>query len=180
LAEETEIDLVAADELISANTDTTSFACKAGCSWCCHQLIVMTNHRDGKVIVDAARRSMTAAQFSAFEDATRAQAERIAALPYERAEAMRWPCPLLIDDRCSVYEQRPVACRSVFSPDADCCRAMVAADDFAELSEAHQTLATEIGERALALQIAVNDRRPIDRPVELRELLVRWLDEPAD
>lgn len=176
----TEFDLVAADELISAHTDTMSFACKAGCSWCCHQLVVMTNHADGKSILDAARRGMTAAQFSAFEDTVRAQAAQIAGLPYERAEAMRWPCPLLADDRCSVYEQRPIACRSVFSPNADCCRAMVDADDFAELTEAHQALATEIGERALALQIAVNDRRPIDRPVELRELLVHWLDDRAD
>ncbi|MGI9343470.1 MAG: YkgJ family cysteine cluster protein [Gammaproteobacteria bacterium] len=175
-----EFDLVAADELIAAHTDASSFACKVGCSWCCHQLVVMTNHADGKSILDAARSRMTAAQFANFEATVRDQAARIAALPYEQAEAMRWPCPLLVDDRCSVYELRPVACRSVFSTDPECCRAMAEADDFAELTQAHQALATDIGERALALQIAVNDRRPIDRPIELRELLLRWLDDPAD
>jgi Fe-S-cluster containining protein len=176
----TEFDLVAADELIAARIEAETFACAPGCSWCCHQLVVMTNHADGKSIVDAARRRMTTAQFATFEARVRDQAERIAALPHEQAEAMRWPCPLLVDDRCSVYEHRPVACRSVFSPDAHCCRSMAEADDFAELSEAHQALATDIGERALALQIAVNDRRPLDRPIELRELLMRWLDAPRD
>lgn len=176
----TEFDLIAADALIAARTGSESFACRSGCSWCCHQLIVMTNHADGKTILDAARQRLSAAQFAELASTLREQAERIAALPHERAETMRWTCPFLFDRRCIVYDVRPVACRTVFSPDAACCRAMLDAQDFDELSDAHQELATEIGERAFALQIAVNDRRPIDGPIEMRALLVRWLDdEPA-
>ena len=53
------------------------------------------------------------------------------------------------------------------------------AERFDQLSPAHQDMATEISERALALQIEVNDRRPIDGPIELRALLVRLLDAGA-
>ena len=75
-----------------------------------------------------------------------------------------------------MYEVRPVACRSVFSPDADTCRAMMQTNDFESLTPGQQATATAIGERAFRLQIAVNDQRPIDAPIELRELLVRLLD----
>lgn len=173
----TEFDLVAADELIAARTDSQSFACERGCAWCCHQLVVMTNHDDGRVILNAARNRMSAAQFQAFESAAREQAEQIGALPYEEAETQQWTCPLLIDDQCAVYDVRPIACRSVSSPDPECCKAMLEAERYDDLTPKHRELATRIGERALALQIAVNDRRPIDGPIELRDLLARLLDE---
>lgn len=173
----TEFDLVAADELIAAQTATDSFACERGCAWCCHQLIVMTHHDDGRTILKSAKKSMSDEEFRRFETTVREQAEQISALPYEEAETKQWTCPLLVDDRCVVYDVRPVACRSVFSPNADCCKAMLEAERYDELTPEHRELATEIGDRAFALQIAINDRRPIDAPIEMRELLVRLLDE---
>jgi len=173
----TEFDLIAADELIAARTEPESFACEQGCAWCCHQLVVMTHHADGRVILTAAEDRLSAEQFQTFESTVRQQAEEIGALPYEDAETKRWDCPLLVDERCVAYDVRPVACRSVFSPDADCCRAMLEAEHYGELTREQQELATKIGERAFALQIAINDRRPIDGPIELRELLTRLLDD---
>lgn len=175
----TEFDLIAADELIAAHTESQSFACARRCAWCCHQLIVMTHHADGQVILDAAEERLSAEQFRTFASTVRRQAEQIGALPYEEAETKQWTCPLLVDDQCIVYDVRPVACRSVFSPDADCCKAMLEAERYDDLTPEHRELATEIGERAFALQIAVNDRRPIDTPIEMRELLVRLLDEKS-
>jgi len=172
----TDFDLIAADELIAARTKNQAFVCKRGCAWCCHQLVVMVNHADGAAILAAAESRMSATQFREFESTVRRQAAQIAGLPYEVAETKKWSCPLLIDDRCSVYDERPIACRSVFSSDAGCCKAMLEAERFEELTNPHQMLATEIGERAFALQIAVNDRRPVDGPIELRALLVRLLD----
>ena len=137
----------------------------------------MTHHADGRVILNAARARMSDEQFAGFEAKVRQQAQRISALPYEVAETKQWTCPLLVDDRCAVYDVRPVACRSVFSPDSDCCKAMLDAERYDDLTPAHQELATEIGDRAFALQIAINDQRPIDGPIELRELLARLLDE---
>lgn len=165
------------DAYIDAEMRGVRVACKKGCSWCCHQLVVLTCRDDARRILEAARARMTAAEFAAFEALVRSQAAAIARIGHEDAQARRWPCPLLRADTCVVYDVRPVACRSVFSPDADCCRAMMQADSFEDLPPAHQALATEIGERAFRLQVAINDRRPIDGPGELRQLLVDLLDE---
>lgn len=51
------------------------------------------------------------------------------------------------------------------------------AERFEDLSDEQQALATEIGARAMALQIEINDRRPITGAVEMRSLLVELLDE---
>lgn len=164
------------DEQIATKVRGQPFACRRGCAWCCHQLIVLTHWDDGRQILDAARERMTAEEFEAFVERLRAQSREIHELGHEAAEARRWTCPLLKEGECVVYDVRPVACRSVFSPDADTCRAMMETDDFDTLTPEQQATTTAIGERAFSLQIAVNDQRPVDGPVELRELLVRLID----
>ena len=166
-----------ADQIISEATAGQSLDCHKGCAWCCHQLVVVTHWDDGVKILAAAREAMTADEFAQFEGRVREQAAAIESMGHEKAETKDWTCPLLKDDECQVYAVRPVACRTVFSSDAACCRAMMEASDFGELAPDHQALATEISERSFRLQIAINDRRPIDGPMELRSLLVRLLDQ---
>lgn len=177
---DTEAECPQVDELIAAATASDSFACKRGCSWCCHQLIVMVNHADGEAILDAAEARMSREQFRAFAVTVRRQAREIDSMPYEEAETRTWTCPLLVNNQCLVYDVRPIACRSVFSSDASCCKAMLEAERFDDLTDAQQGLATEIGERAMSLQIAANDLRPIDAPIELRALLARLLERRAE
>ncbi|RMF95287.1 MAG: hypothetical protein D6727_11030 [Gammaproteobacteria bacterium] len=165
------------DALIEAEVAGERFACRAGCAWCCHQLVVLTNWDDGREILRRARARMSPARYRQFVSEVRRQARAIEALGHAEAEGRRWPCPLLDNDRCTVYEVRPVACRSVFSRNADTCRAMMEHEDFAALTETQQREATEIGERAFRLQVMINDRRRIDGPVELRALLARLLNE---
>ncbi len=165
------------DALIAAEVAGERFACRAGCAWCCHQLVVLTHWDDGREILRRARESMSPARFRQFASQVRAQAREIEALGHAEAEGRRWPCPLLENDHCSVYEVRPVACRSVFSHAALSCRAMMENEEFDALSEAQQREASAIGERAFRLQVMINDQRPIDGPIELRVLLARLLDE---
>ena len=58
------------------------------------------------------------------EDLRRRMAKRIAAIDAmsnpERVKA-RLPCPLLVDGACSVYQARPLICRSFNSFDANAC-----------------------------------------------------------
>ena len=166
-----------ADKMIHEAMSGESVDCHKGCAWCCHQLVVVTNWEDGERILEAARALMTPEEFAGFEDNVRQQAAAIESLGHDKAETRVWTCPLLKNDICQVYEVRPVACRSVFSSDEACCRAMMEARDFGELSAEHQALATEISERSFRLQIAINDRRAIHGPMELRALLVRLLDQ---
>ncbi len=171
-----EFDLLAADELIAARIDGGNFACESGCDWCCRQLIVMTNKADGRAMLAAARANRSARDYRELKRGLREQAEAIAALTHEQAEVRQWPCPFLADGKCSIYSQRPVACRSVFSSDASCCRAMLEADSYDDLSAEHQEEATKIGERAMGLQLEINDQRPVDGGFEMRALLVHLLE----
>jgi len=167
-----DIDRHIADELRGE-----SFECRKGCAWCCHQLVVLTHWDDGRQILRAARERLTAEEFEVLVERLRAQSRAISEIGHEAAEARPWTCPLLKAGECVVYDVRPVACRSVFSEAADTCRAMMETSDFNTLTQEQQATATAIGDRAFQLQIAVNDQRPVDGPVELRELLVRLLDE---
>lgn len=175
-----EFDLVAADELIARRIAGKRMDCAQGCAWCCHQLIVMTNRDDAIAMLRAARAQLSTAEFHDFEIALREQATQISKMTHEEAETKHWTCPFLRDNSCSIYDLRPVACRSVTSPDASCCKAMMEAECFAELSNGQQVVATEIGTRAMALQIEINDRRPITGAVEMRGLLVELLDGSDD
>lgn len=165
------------DNYIAAQTRGQAIACHKGCSWCCHQLVVLTCRDDGRRIIASVRERLTGAEFLEFESRTREQAAAIGRLGHEAAEALRWTCPLLLGGTCTVYAVRPVACRSVVSPDPDCCRRMMEAERFEDLTPPQQELAGEIGRHAFELQVAINDRRPVDAPIELRQLLVELLDE---
>lgn len=165
-----------AEEIIARETHGLALECKKGCSWCCHQLIVLTCAADGEAILNVVRQRLTDSEFKAFEKLIRDQAQAINALPHTEAERRQWPCPLLKDGQCLAYDVRPVACRSVFSPDSKCCEAMLEAATFGELPAPYQRIAMAITQKALRIQVTVNNSRPIDGPVELRTLLSSLLD----
>jgi hypothetical protein len=71
-----------------------SFACREGCSLCCRLHLTLFPIEAARV--GEALKSLPVEM----QDRVRAQADR--------ADA----CPLLVDDRCSVYESRPMICRS--------------------------------------------------------------------
>ena len=78
-------------------------ACRAGCSGCCqHHLSVFP--------VEAAR---IKAAVAALPDELRARIAQQARTVNEReAQAQPIACPLLVDERCSIYEARPLICRT--------------------------------------------------------------------
>lgn len=85
-------------------------ACRAGCSWCCH-LPVMTSPPEVRLAWAHARRTLPPGTL-----------EAIAREARELDVSVPRPCPFLVDDRCSVYAARPLACRGWNSTDADACR----------------------------------------------------------
>lgn len=165
------------DDIIAKETSHLKLDCKTGCDWCCQQLVVLTCRADAEAIIERCQQQMTDSEFETFKQAVFTQANTINNMPYEQAETQQWPCPLLKDHQCTVYDIRPVACRSVVSSDSSCCKAMLRAHSFDKLSKRHQQLATEIGDRAMRLQIKINDQRPIDGAFELRALLAEILQQ---
>ena len=117
------LDIMSASILPQAEKTIAEFAaaadiqCRAGCSFCCHQntdvtipeaLLVALQLGDEK----DPRRAAILAAADAFRD-----------LDDEARIATGMPCPLLVDKRCSVYDMRPITCRSLTSPDAARCQA---------------------------------------------------------
>jgi hypothetical protein len=91
--------------------------CKSGCAWCCHQSVEVTIPEAiliaGELADPADPRRQTMLD----------SAERFrGASMIERFRA-RQPCALLVDNRCSVYDNRPLLCRGMMAPDAAACQA---------------------------------------------------------
>lgn len=77
--------------------------CRAGCSSCCHHHLSVFN-------VEAANLHKAVA---ALAEETRARVARQARVVKARqAAGEAVACPLLVDDRCSIYEARPLICRT--------------------------------------------------------------------
>lgn len=165
-----------AEEVIAREIKGIKPVCKPGCDLCCHQLVILTCRADGDVILKTVKERLSPSEFEEFSSLIREQAAAIQALPHSEAEKRRWTCPLLKDGKCLVYDVRPVACRSVFSPDRDCCRAMLHAATYGDLPAPYQRMAIAISEKAIRIQIIVNNSRPIDGAIELRSLLLSMLE----
>jgi len=96
-------------------------ACRAGCSFCCRALRVEASPPEIFALaaqidsLPAAQREATLARIRAADNATRG-------LSAAQRGAARIPCPLLEDDRCSVYDSRPLSCRAAVSLDAGACK----------------------------------------------------------
>jgi hypothetical protein len=75
-----------------------AFACRAGCSDCCQQRLTVFS-------VEAEPIRAALVQLERDDPELR---ERIRAQAESDAES----CPLLVEDRCSVYDARPLICRS--------------------------------------------------------------------
>ena len=89
--------------------------CKSGCAWCCYQPVEVT-------IPEAI---LVAAQLTAASDPRRAKmfdAADSGANPGGRERRAARACPLLVDGKCSVYDDRPLMCRSIFATDGEQCR----------------------------------------------------------
>jgi Fe-S-cluster containining protein len=89
--------------------------CKSGCAWCCYQNVEVTIPEAiliaAHIAADDPRRQRVAeaaATLGGLDDSARARAGK--------------PCPLLVENRCSVYDDRPLMCRGMMAADAERCR----------------------------------------------------------
>ncbi|RAU21497.1 hypothetical protein CU669_12400 [Paramagnetospirillum kuznetsovii] len=96
-------------------------ACRAGCSWCCHQIVGVT----------AAELALLAETIAAMHPTRQAEIRQRAEAAMAKGRGMdqaQWwaaqiRCPLLEDDGlCGVHAARPLPCRGYNSADADLCR----------------------------------------------------------
>lgn len=93
------------------------FDCKPGCSYCCHFRIEVFAP---EVFVLARRlRTLPADRLDSLIQQLEAHAADAQGI---RREDFSMKCPLLVDNMCSVYEDRPSICRKYLSLDVEECK----------------------------------------------------------
>jgi hypothetical protein len=95
-------------------------ACRAGCAHCCHQTVGVTAP-EVFAIYEHLRTTLDAAALAGVADRIRAADDRTRGLPAAERVSPELPCVFLADDRCSIYDVRPLSCRGTNSLDAAAC-----------------------------------------------------------
>jgi len=98
-----------------------ALACGAGCAVCCSLRVDVLAH-EVFLIADHIRREFGAGEKAALNQRLAAHADAVLVLtPFEHA-TRNLTCPLLQNDRCSIYAVRPHACRRHHSQDLAACQ----------------------------------------------------------
>jgi len=92
-------------------------ACARGCAHCCTLWVEASAPE-----VFFAVKQMDASQRASAMAAVAAAHSITAGVSHEERSAMLTPCPLLQDNLCSIYSERPLVCRTAASADAEICR----------------------------------------------------------
>jgi len=96
--------------------------CRPGCAWCCHLYVVMTTIPELLVIAEHLRSTLAEAELADVRQRTSTTLERRRSKHKFQPAVPFIPCPLLVDDRCSVYEVRPLVCQAWYSADIRLCQ----------------------------------------------------------
>lgn len=124
-----------ADKTVAEFVAAGDVQCRAGCSFCCYQNVDVTIPEAILVALQLGNEA------DPRRDAVLATANALRDVDDDARIATGKPCPLLVDNRCSVYDVRPITCRSLTSPDAARC---------------HQAMASlEAGDGPLPIEIYV-------------------------
>lgn len=128
---ETPLELGALPLAVAARTDpvaarlgqTLGVACARGCSWCCRGPVVEVPPPEAILIAELLR-VRHAHELPALADRLSLAAARAAELSVSERWRLHVPCHFLDDatGACTIYEARPLACRSVSSLDASACQ----------------------------------------------------------
>jgi hypothetical protein len=147
-------------------------ACGDGCDFCCHQIVGATPL---EVFVIWVYLEQTRPDLGDLKRRARDLAQRATGVSPSGRYSRSHPCVFLEDQRCSIYEVRPLTCRGVNALDRDICRDML--DDetrhraFWERGEGSPGYAEPLrGAHALSagLQIALSELYGLDmHPVDL-------------
>lgn len=200
-----------ADAIVGAAVDTArdeglKVSCKAGCGACCRQLVPISEmeaRRLAQVVLEAPEERRTEI-LNRFEEARRrlqdaGLLEKVRSPETMTAEQRKGlgleyfrqgiPCPFLEEESCSIYAERPIACREylVTSPAENCANPTAETVKCVKVSlEVSKTIRSFGGDRnaradrfvplILALEWAAenpDEAKPLPGPEMIRELFSR-------
>jgi Fe-S-cluster containining protein len=97
-------------------------ACCAGCSYCCRKPGVLATVPEFLRIIDRVRSTFGEPGLHDLTERARLYESRLNGRHFDDPVDDSVPCPLLVQDRCSVYDIRPLVCRGYNSTDVNACR----------------------------------------------------------
>ena len=105
------------EKTIARMPQADSFACRKGCSFCCHSTVAVSAPEVFRIaqFVSQAGGPDRSHLLAACKSGSGASVEEVLG----RSD----PCPLLIESACSVHEVRPLACRQYVSVSSEACEA---------------------------------------------------------
>lgn len=117
--------LKSVDELITmleqhASRQGVNIDCKKGCGFCCYQA-VYANSYEFHLLSNFMQKKFTPKQREAVKNAAIAKYHHTESLSEEAVLNHKEACPLLIDESCSAYPARPMACRIYLSMKLESC-----------------------------------------------------------
>jgi hypothetical protein len=154
--------------------------CRRGCAYCCHGYVSATAPQ-----VFAAADAVRAERltFAAALERLRSTAARVHGLGWRERIGLRLPCPLLVDNACSIYAARPLSCRGYVSLSvAACARAFEDPSQAVPMPPAYASVRSAL-EMALRAALKANAlphasyelNGALTRALELDEAQARWL-----
>jgi Fe-S-cluster containining protein len=113
-----------ADEAFHQAVDRYSLqdriACREGCAWCCYSQVGVSAPEVLR-IAEYLRTALSPDDLAATSQRLAALDEKVRGMSNLQRAEVALPCALLVNDRCSVYSVRPIACRKCHSTDASVC-----------------------------------------------------------
>jgi Fe-S-cluster containining protein len=115
------IDALTAFGDADAASGNSRTACSKGCSYCCHMRAVVTAPEVVRIAAFI-EETFSVEEREALARRVAATDEQARGMSDEAWGAARVPCPLLVASECSVYQVRPLDCRSYNSRSVAACR----------------------------------------------------------
>jgi Fe-S-cluster containining protein len=126
-------------------------ACGEGCAYCCRvqvqvSIIEVLNIAHGLI------EKLSVDDLSALKSRIAVVDDQTHGMTHKERGVLALPCPLLSDERCSVYDTRPFVCRAANSVDVEQCRIMLAEGANTQVTsyEHQKTVYATIGAAAAA------------------------------
>ncbi|MGP1283309.1 MAG: YkgJ family cysteine cluster protein [Parasphingopyxis sp.] len=135
--------------------------CRRGCYHCC-QMWVDVSPAEIFYICSSLKGNMRKSAATAVETANKFTEK----MSFEERAEFVSPCPLLVDQECSVYEVRPIACRAASSMDVEVCKRAYNLVSEEQIPQSYPYMMLGSGYR-LALAGAIKKAGLIYRAVEL-------------
>ena len=156
-----------------------TLACGAGCAVCCSLRVDVLAH-EVFLIADHIRREFSAEEKMALNHRLANHADAVLPLtPFEHA-TRNITCPLLQNDRCSIYAVRPHACRRHHSQDLAACHYTYDHPEDLETPAAHDRELFRTLTAAMQENIAAYAGLGFDTTIyELGTALQEALDDPS-